>query len=187
MKKILSITLLSFMLTLTGAFAQNAETKVIKDSSINWTGTKVTGKHSGNINLQEGHLIMDGAELVGGSITIDMTSIIVLDLKGDSKASLERHLKSDDFFGVANHPTANLVISSAKRNGGLYTVTGTITIKGVSEPITFDLGIKEQIATASLTINRTLFGIRYGSGSFFDNLGDKAISDDFEINAKLVM
>ena len=84
MKKILSITLLSFMLTLTGAFAQNAETKVIKDSSINWTATKVTGKHSGNINLQEGHLIMDGAELVGGSITIDMTSIIVLDLKGDS-------------------------------------------------------------------------------------------------------
>lgn len=186
MKKILTLTLLSIVLTFSNAIGQT-ENKTITDSSISWTGSKVTGKHSGIINLKEGFLQMNGEELVGGSITIDMTSIIVTDLEGDSKASLEGHLKSDDFFGVANHPTANLEIISAERNGNNYAVTGIITIKGVAQPINFTLGVKNQYATATLTINRTLFGIRYGSGSFFDNLGDKAISDDFEIRAKLVL
>ena len=94
--------------------------------------------------------------------------------------------KTDDFFGVAQHPTASLDITGSTANDdGSQLITGNITIKGVTQPISFTMSFKGNYATAALNIDRTKFGIRYGSGSFFDNLGDKAINDEFQIRAKL--
>lgn len=155
----------------------------IETSTITWTGKKVTGQHTGDIKIKEGSLIFDHGKLAGGSFVIDMNSIKCTDLQGKSAKKLEGHLMSDDFFGVPNHPTATLVITDVKQKKGLssYTITANITIKGITKSITFDSTIGKNNATANVKINRTDFDIKYGSGSFFDNLGDKAIYDDFEL------
>jgi polyisoprenoid-binding protein YceI len=164
------------------------EVKPIKteESNINWVGKKVTGQHSGTIGIKEGGLEFKKDKLVGGSIVVDMSSIEVTDLEGDYKNKLEGHLKADDFFGTDNFKTATLVFTKVEAKDGKYQVTGDFTIKGITESIQFDLNIEGNKATSSLKINRTKFGIKYGSSSFFDGLKDKAIYDDFELEVTLV-
>ena len=157
----------------------------IKSSSITWTGKKVTGKHSGTIALQEGYFTMEGDAITGGEFVIDMTSITCTDLEGDSKGQLEGHLKSDDFFGVENYPTAKLVITNVAKDGHSYKVTGDLTIKETTHPITFELEKAGNNLSTVLTIDRSKYNVRYGSGSFFDNLGDKTIYDDFTLDINL--
>ena len=161
----------------------------IEESSISWVGKKVTGKHNGTINLKEGALEMEDGQLTGGSFSIDMTSLVVSDLKGEYKGKLEGHLKSDDFFSVANHPTANFVINKVSSLGtpGDYKVSGDLTIKGITKPIKFHANVADNQATAEITIDRSEFDVRYGSGSFFDNLGDKTIYDDFYLTVNLTL
>ena len=188
MKKLFKSTalIMSTLFTLSVVASNPGEPKPVKSSSVSWTASKVTGTHSGIITLSDSYLEMDGDRVVGGRIEVDMTTIVVTDLEGDSKANLEGHLKSDDFFGVAQYPAASLDITGATTNDdGSQQVTGNITIKGVTEPITFTMSFNGNYATTALNIDRTKFGIRYGSGSFFDNLGDKAINDQFQIRAKL--
>lgn len=155
-------------------------------SSINWVGKKVTGEHSGNITLKEGTLIFKGKKVVGGNFTVDMTTINTTDLEGKGKASLDGHLKSDDFFGTEKFPTATLVIKSiGEKTANVYSVTADLTIKGKTEPVKFELNVAGNTASAALKVNRTKYDIKYGSGSFFSDLGDKTISDDFDLNVKL--
>ncbi|WP_435579551.1 YceI family protein [Gilvibacter sp.] len=162
------------------------EKLMVKDSSITWVGKKVTGQHEGTINLKSGYFMMDGETMVGGEFIIDMTSINVTDLQaGKGKEKLEGHLKSDDFFGVEAFPTAKLAVKRAARNGNTYTVTADLTIKGKTNPITFDITKNGADMTANVTIDRSKFDVRYGSGSFFDNLGDKTIYDDFDLTVNL--
>ncbi len=170
------------------AFTNNTMKKInVTDSTIQWTGKKVLGSHTGNIQLKEGYLEMDGASLMGGMFVVDMTTIEVTDLKaGEGKEKLEGHLKSEDFFGTDIHKTATLVFTNVEAKNGGYTVTGNLTIKNTTEPITFDLKMEDGKATTSLKVDRTKYGVRYGSGSFFDNLGDNTISDNFELNVTLM-
>ncbi|MFC7356824.1 YceI family protein [Jejudonia soesokkakensis] len=185
-------TIFKSVLILTVAVGATAFTTTMKKtinvetSTITWKGKKVLGSHTGTINLQEGYLEMDGDQLTGGMFVVDMTSINVTDLKaGEGKEKLEGHLKSDDFFGVENFPTATLVINSATKNADGYIVNGDITIKGTTLPIEFDLDMGADFAATSLKIDRTKFNVRYGSGSFFDNLGDNTIADNFELDVTL--
>ncbi|NNF30224.1 MAG: YceI family protein [Flavobacteriaceae bacterium] len=186
MKKVVNSVLI-----LAVAFGSMAFTTPVKkkinpaESTIKWKGEKVLGSHHGTIALKEGFLEMDGDKITGGRFVVDMTSIENNDLEGGSKGKLEGHLKSDDFFGVKSHPTATLEITSATAAKNGYDITGNITIKGITESISFNLVKNGNTATAKLAIDRTKFGIRYGSGSFFDNLGDKTISDNFELDVKL--
>jgi polyisoprenoid-binding protein YceI len=129
---------------------------------------------------------MENGELTGGEFLIDMSSITVTDLTGEDKGKLEGHLKSDDFFGVNNHPTSKLVITSvAKKSNGTYGVVADLTIKDKTNQVTFDLDLEENSASTELTIDRSKYDVRYGSGSFFDNLGDKTIYDNFELDVEL--
>ncbi len=186
MKK-MKLVVLAAVLVATSAFTiSNSKQVDIKTSSIKWTGTKVLGSHHGTINLSKGYLEMEDGELIGGMFVADMSSITVNDLKaGEGKEKLEGHLKSDDFFGTANHPTATLTITSTEATDDGYLVTADLTIKGITKSIEFDMEVDDTMATANVTIDRTEFGVRYGSGSFFDNLGDKTISDDFELEVTL--
>lgn len=167
----------------------NAQTKKVNatKSSINWLAKKVTGQHEGTVNLKEGNLIFKGKKVVGGNFTVDMTSMTTTDLKaGQGKEKLDGHLKSEDFFGTEKFPTSTLVFKTiAVKSAGLYTVTADLTIKGITDSVTFDLATTANSATANVKINRTKFGIKYGSGSFFDNLGDRAIADDFDLTVAL--
>ena len=167
-------------------FTIKKEDVKIKDSALTWVGSKVTGSHEGTINLRSGYLTLDNNNLVGGEFVIDMTSIVCTDLSGKGKASIESHLKSDDFFSVDKFPTANLTILDVKKDGlGQYQVNANITIKGITQKIMFDTEIEEKTATAKLVLDRTLFGIIYKSGNFFKELADKAIYDEFEMSIEL--
>lgn len=163
----------------------------IERSVINWKGYKVTGEHAGTINLKNGSLKFDDGVLVGGGFEIDMNSMKVTDLEGEWAQKLEGHLKSADFFGVENFPIARFEITSVAPKGtpGDYKVTGNLTIKETTKEIKFYANVSEdgKSATADIKIDRTDFDVRYGSGSFFDNLGDKTIYDEFDLNVNIVV
>ncbi|MBK9012607.1 MAG: YceI family protein [Saprospiraceae bacterium] len=158
-----------------------------------WTGYKVTGQHSGVVNIKSGSLLYDDKGFFsGGSFEMDMTTIKVLDLQGDMAGKLEGHLKSDDFFGSANHPTAKFVITKVVPRGkpGEYKIIGNLTIKSTTKEVKFDALLTEAaggkiVATGDIKIDRSDFDVRYGSGSYFDGLGDKTIYDEFDLKVKL--
>lgn len=160
-------------------------------SNIVWTGEKVTGKHTGNVKLKNGSLQMDNGKLMGGSFEIDMNSITCTDLEGDMAGKLVGHLKSDDFFGAANHPTAKFVITRAipQDSKGNYKIIGDLTIKEKTNSVVFKANVSENAgvvnATGDITVDRSLYDVRFGSGSFFDNLGDKTIYDEFFLKVSL--
>jgi polyisoprenoid-binding protein YceI len=182
--KTIAVALIAFVSV--ASFAQVSKKVDVAKSTVNWVGKKVTGEHSGNIMLKEGALIFKGKKVVGGNFTVDMTTINTTDLEGKGKTNLDTHLKSDDFFGIEKYPTASLVFKSiGKKGNGVYSVTGDLTIKGKTESIKFELNVAENTATAALKVNRTKYDIKYGSGSFFSDLGDRAISDDFDLTVKL--
>lgn len=184
-----SIALVAIVALLTFSFTViDGEKKEIKTdkSSVVWKGYKVTGSHAGLISIESGSLIFNGDKLTGGEFVIDMTSIMVTDLEGEYKGKLEGHLKSDDFFGVANHPKASLVFNTVTSTGkNAYSITGDLTIKGKTNPITFNLSVYGSKANATLKIDRTKYDVKYGSASFFDGLKDKAIYDEFDLTADL--
>ncbi len=161
----------------------------VKASTITWQGKKVVGKHTGTINLKAGGLKFENHKLVGGHFIIDMTSLACTDLQaGRGKEKLERHLKSTDFFQVEEFPTAEFIMTEAVNTGGnKYKLMGILTIKGESNPIEFEAEVKVGSATSVIDVDRTIYGIKYGSGSFFDNLGDKAIDNSFQLTVNLVL
>ncbi|GAB2548590.1 YceI family protein [Rufibacter soli] len=179
-----------------GSFAfagKGVDYKVVKDQSkVTWKGTKVAGEHTGAINIASGQLKSDGKNILGGQFEIDMPSITVTDITDPKyNGDLVGHLKSDDFFSTAKYPKSTLVITNVKSTGkGKYLMTGDLTIKGIKKPVQFPATITHagnQIkANANIKVDRTKYDIKYGSGSFFDNLGDKAISNEFELNVNLV-
>jgi polyisoprenoid-binding protein YceI len=166
----------------------SAQTKKVDagKSSINWLAKKVTGQHSGTVNLKEGALVFKGAKLAGGNFTVDMTSLTATDLTGEYLEKLNGHLKADDFFGTEKFPTAKLIFKTiAKKAANVYSVTGDLTIKGITKPITFELATTATSATTKFMVDRTVYDIRYGSKSFFESIGDKAIDNEFELTVAL--
>lgn len=181
--KTIAIALLVTVSTIT-----SAQTKKInaEKSKINWVGKKVTGQHEGTINLKEGALVFKAEKLAGGTFTVDMPSLTATDLTGDYLGKLNGHLKSLDFFGTDKFPTSTLVFKTiADKGNNVYTVTADLTIKDKKNPVTFDITIKGSSAVTTLKIDRTKYDIKYGSGSFFENLGDKTISDNFDLTVNL--
>ena len=162
------------------------------NSKVVWKGYKVTGSHEGTINLKSGDLQFENGMLKGGSFVIDMTTIKVTDTQGKAGTSLEGHLSSPDFFGVEKFPEASLTIKQVVSRGtpGDYKVVADITIKETTKEIKFMTKVSEEMgkmtATSDITIDRSDFNVRYGSGSFFEDLGDKTIYDEFELSIQLV-
>ncbi len=160
------------------------EKKVINTeaSTITWKAYKVTGSHEGTINLASANLDFNGTILTGGAFVVDMTTINTTDLEGEYKQKLDGHLHSDDFFGTATHKTASLEITSVKASGkNAYNATANLTIKNITKEVNFTISVYGSKATANLKVDRSQFDVRYGSGSFFDNLGDKTIYDEFDL------
>jgi polyisoprenoid-binding protein YceI len=182
-----SIFTLVLALFTAGSYATEpvAEEKVsvkAEESTVTWKAYKVTGSHTGTVALKSGDLVFDNGTLTGGEFVVDMTSIICTDLEGEYKQKLEGHLKSDDFFSVQNHQNSKLVFTDVKATGkNSYEVTGDLTIKGITKPVTFDVSVYGSKATATLKVDRAAYDVRYGSGSFFDDLGDKTIYDEFDL------
>ncbi|MEO6037137.1 MAG: YceI family protein [Saprospiraceae bacterium] len=161
-------------------------------SSVVWTGYKVTGKHTGTVKVQSGNLTYDNGSLTGGSFVIDMTSIRSTDQEGEWADKLVGHLKSEDFFGVDKYPTSQFVITRVipQDTKGNYKILGNLTIKETTKEVKFFASAVETAGTVSasgkITIDRSEFNVKYGSGSFFDGLGDKTIYDEFDLQVSLV-
>ena len=160
-------------------------------SKIAWKGYKVTGQHFGVISLKSGILQFQDGQLTGGQFVVDMGTIEVQDMSGEYADKLQGHLLSDDFFGAEAHPTSSLVLTEVKALGNNeYDIVGDLTIKGKTEKVAFKANVEQAgnriAADASVKIDRSKFDVRYGSNSFFDNLGDKAIYDDFDLTISLV-
>ncbi len=184
------LILFASLLAFTNPEAEVTKKKAdVKASKIEWKGYKVTGKHHGTVNLKSGELVFTDGQLTGGNFVIDMTSITVGDLEGEYKGKLEGHLKSDDFFGVKNHPTASLEFTQVVSRGtpGDYKIVADLTIKDITKEIKFLAHVEEESATAEITVDRSEYSVRYGSGSFFDDLGDKTIYDEFDLKVNLVL
>lgn len=159
-------------------------------STINWVGKKVTGQHHGTVNLKAGEVELANNTIKGGNFEIDMNSIKDIDLTDEGyNKKLITHLKSDDFFGVEKYPTSTFKITSVKSLAGVKDantqITGDLTIKGTTESISFPAQVEvngeKATAKANLKVDRTKHNVRYGSGKFFQNLGDKMINDEFEL------
>lgn len=167
-------------------FAQEFDVNTSK-STVKWHGKKVLGEHDGAIMIKSGSMEIKDNMIVSGDFVIDMTSITNTDIEdADYNKKLVGHLKSDDFFGVEKFPTAQFVVTnSTKFNNNKATLTGDITIKGTTKSISFDVSRSADVYSAVIEIDRSDFDVRYGSNSFFDNLGDKAIDDIFTLNIEL--
>lgn len=191
MKQLIFLPILAIVVM---SFGKHTETYKVETSSsvIVWTGYKVTGKHTGTVKVQNGTLIVDHGKLVGGSFDIDMNSIKDTDLEGGMAEKLEGHLKSEDFFGVAKFPTAKYVITKVipQDSKGNYKIIGNLTIKETTKEVKFMAMATEAAgtvtATGKMVIDRSDFNVKYGSGSFFDGLGDKTIYDEFDLQISLV-
>lgn len=193
---------MAFAVAALGVFAGNGDEKGktmnvdAANSTVSWKGKKVTGEHYGSIDIKEGTLTVEKGMIETATVTIDMTTIQVLDEGMDegAKGKLKGHLESDDFFSVEKHTTATFQLTSFQpakgTSGNNYIITGKLTIKGKTNDISFPAKVTMEDgmvrAEASLTFDRSLWDIRYGSGSFFDGLGDKMIYDDVEIDFVLI-
>jgi polyisoprenoid-binding protein YceI len=192
--KVKSVFMLSVIAILAMAFTtiKKSEYKVDStQSKVTWTGKKVTGEHTGNIRISDGTIITDGKKITGGSFNIDMTTITCTDLKDGMDKKLVGHLNSDDFFAVDKHPKAALVIKSAEAQGkDKFLIKGDLTIKGTTHPVEFPAFVKMSkslvAAKAEIIVDRTKYDIKYRSKNFVENIGDKAIDDNFIMNVDLV-
>ena len=193
MKKSIEI-ILGIMVITASVFASNSKGEKAafeidtKASKVHWTGKKVTGEHTGYLSVGKGTVMLENNSVVGAQLNIDMTSIVCTDIKDEgTNQKFVGHLKSDDFFSVEKHPNVKFEITSMKPGSfaGEYNVNGKLTIKGITDDVSFPAkvsvngGLVKAVGTAKL--DRTKWDIRYGSGKFFEGLGDRMIYDEFEV------
>ena len=196
MKKVILVVAVLFVVIMN---AQVKTTKVTpsmidgENSSVNWKGFKPTGEHFGAISISKGFLEINQQKLVGGSFVFDMNSIVDLDMPADNEynAKLVGHLKSADFFDVAKYPTAKFEITKVIEVDGKLSVSGNLTIKNITKNITFTASLSTKDGVSTFTsekfmVNRADYNVKYGSKSFFNDLKDKFINDEFEISFNLV-
>jgi len=182
MKKRSFSILAAVLLFVSGTLVAQNKAVDVSGSKMTWIGKKVTGEHTGHIHFKSGVLQFSGSDLSGGEFTVDMTSITCTDLPDEEyNMKLVGHLKSDDFFGVNNFKESTLKLTSVKKAGNKYDVTGDLTIKGKTNPVAFQVDPSGNSFSGTIVVDRTLYDLRYGSGKFFDNLGDKMIYDEFEL------
>lgn len=161
-------------------------------SSIEWVAGKVAGEHRGFVKISNGSLVVDENNLKSGAFTIDMKSMSVADLKGSSAQNLLGHLRGEDFFAIEKYPASTFVITKVSQSSpDKANITGNLTIKGITNPISFPANLKKQkngitAMAKDVKVDRTKYDIRYRSKSFFGDIGDKAIDDEFSLTINLV-
>lgn len=172
----------------------------VSESVINWEGSDIVGKaHNGTISLAEGNLDLVEDELVGGTFTIDMKSIVNIDVENpEYNAKLVGDLQSDDFFGVDSFPTAQFEITNVKAiegdsTGMTHTIAGNLIMRGVSKNIEFKAGVKSKdgyikAVSEEFVIDRSNWNVKFRSPSFFsmEELKDKAINDNIKLQINVL-
>lgn len=161
-------------------------------SAATWTGSKTIIKEyfdTGSINIKSGNVVLTEGQISGGEVVFDMTSITgeTTPNKNIPISKLAEHLKSADFFDVENYAEAKYEITGFADD----MVKGNLTIKDKTNPLDIPVSVSmgangELIVSGTAEVDRTLYDVRYGSGKFFDGLGDNVISDMFTLEFKVV-
>ena len=166
---------------------------LIDDSELSWIGTELSTKtHTGTIDFTDGTIVVDNDNTISGKVKINMSTINVTDLQGRSKEMLERHLRSSDFFEVESFSEAkfSFISKSFDKLSNQISFVGDLTIKDITNPISFNATLLETSpflkAKAVLSFDRSKYNVRFRSGNFFENLGDKLILDEIDVNIRLV-
>ena len=133
-------------------------------SKIEWTGSKVTAHHDGGFKSFKGNITLVGQDPTKSSVNVDIDT----DSLYTAPDNLVTHLKSKEFFDVVTFPKATFASTSVKPGGdkgATHTVTGNLTLHGVTKSITFPATIKPSAAgadaDAEFSINRKDFGLTY--------------------------
>jgi len=185
MKKIILTVILALLFT--QFFTAQTILFDIDKSSIIWTGKNIVNKsHYGSLNFVEADIKFENSGDIKGFFKVDLNSLNVLDLQGDWKKSLEGHLKSDDFFAVDKFRYATLELLSSSINDEYYLIEGNLTIKGITKTISFKMYKNYENFKVSMVFDRSDFNVKYGSGKFYENLGDNMILDEIELEIELV-
>jgi polyisoprenoid-binding protein YceI len=154
-----------------------------------WKGSGVHGGHTGYVYISKGELMIENGQLMGGAVEVDMSTIEGDDHRSDN--NLIKHLKDADFFDVEKFPFSTMAISKvASINAEEKEITGNLTIKGITHPVTFPVKMEMEDGivktSGKLVIDRTLWDVRYMSGRFFDHLKNQAIADSIEFQIYMV-
>lgn len=164
----------------------------ISKSEIGWSAKSVSDVHFGKIQLKNVQLQFQNNNLIGGLFEVDMNSITVEDLKDDEdKQSFIHHITTEDFFETNRYPKAVFVIREVKKqNDQEYLVNGEATIKDITKPVSFkaiatDLPQVTRLS-ANLAIDRTLFGVEYGSQGKRGSEKDWFIYNDIQLSVNIV-
>jgi polyisoprenoid-binding protein YceI len=187
MKQKVILLLAAILILGAQGFAQDY--KVLSDKSIiRWSGKKIGKNHLGKVSLKEGSFTLKSEKFVAGQFVIDMATIVDEDLTDPNwNAKLIGHLKSNDFFAVEKFPTATLRIKeSTEFVKDEANVTADLTIKGATHPVIFKVKRSGDVFQATIIFDRSQYDVRYGSGKFFENLGDNAIEDMIPMDVTLV-
>ena len=188
-----TITLAVVLATvLLGSLSANDTLQVdLENSQVNWVGRKVTGEHTGTLNLSSGWVVMNKTNLIGGKFIFDMTSISNTDIESPEwKQKLEDHLRAKDFFYVDSFPHVILEIKenqpqSGDKSASNNQILADLTIRGIKQELSFPISLQQSesifSAEGTVDIDRTLYNIQYKSGKFIEDLGDKLIYDDFTV------
>jgi polyisoprenoid-binding protein YceI len=184
---VLAMALITMSFVIPTKTIEDNYTVDVASSTLNWKGYKPTGSHTGTIMLKSGNLIMEGNELKSGSFVANMVSI----KDSEGSARLEGHLKSEDFFDVKVFATSKFEIIQVDKKDGKTYVTGNLTIKNITKEITFEATVEVKNNTVKLTsktfkINRAAFKVTYKSKSFYNDLKDKFIEDEFDLQVTIV-
>jgi polyisoprenoid-binding protein YceI len=162
-------------------------------SQILWEAKKVSGAHNGIISLNNGEVHVEGSNVLAANINMDMNSIVCKDIENQEwNQKLVGHLKSEDFFSSEKFPQSVFETTSIVKNANdeNYTIKGNLTIKGITHEISFPATVKLENgnleANGTAKLDRTKWDIKYGSGKFFQGLGDNMIYDEFQIEFDLV-
>ncbi len=150
-------------------------------SKITFVGSKVTGSHNGSFEKFSGTIDYNGKpETSKVTITIDANSITT------DTPDLTKHLKTADFFDVAKYPEAKFESTAIKGGGdkgATHTVTGNLTLHGVTKSITFPATIV--VAPDAITVDSTFAINRKDFGINFAGASDNLIRDDVVLTLKI--
>jgi len=167
---------------------------VLAESSVNWEGRRPlipNYRDIGTIAIESGSFVVSDGKVSQGNLVFDMNSITVISTGvGAGQSTLQNHLKSDDFFSVATFPKSELEIVEVSGNADGYVVRANLTMKGETNEITFPVFVSEENSqlkiSGTVEVDRTIWGVRYGSGKFFTDMADKVIDDFFTVSFSVV-
>ncbi len=171
----------------------------VERSVIFWVGRNIVNSHDGTLGLKGGHATFANGKFESADITIDMDAMTCSDIADESlNGFLIAHLKSDDFFETDRYPVAQFHLVTCTEIQGVspglpnYSLSGTLTIKGETNPVTFDAVVapleeNEIVLQAHFDIDRTKWNVRYGSGKLYDKLGKHLVNDDISLQLRVFL